>query len=129
MRLTKSYVKIYGPPVLKSIKALEKVAADMGKKTGMRHYSVLVPTPEISYSTSGSYESMLLGYANSLLTEVELPAEEKVKLLSRSGDTLGEYDFFFEWAESPTKQRVQELIAMIDDVLADCGCRYTVVTK
>lgn len=129
--MTKSYVKIYGPPVLKSLKALEKVAVEMGKKTGMRHYSVLVPTPEVASYGMGSrdYSSTVQGYADSLLTGVELPAEEKIKLISKSGDTLGEYDFFFEWVEHPTKPEVRELIEMVDAALADCGCRYTIVTK
>lgn len=129
--MARSYIKLYGPPLLSSLKSLEKVAAEFSKKTVMRYYNSLVPPmPSLSaqMSTRDYYDS-ILDYAQGVLREVELPAEDKIKLISRSGDSLGEYDFFFEWGKEPSKQEVQDLIQAIDEALADCGCRYTIVTK
>lgn len=127
--MAKSYIKIYGPPVLTSLRSLEKVAAEFSKKTTMRFFSSLVPSPPLGSGGSiTATDRSMLEYSG-VLAEVDLPAEEKTKLISRSGDTLGEYDFFFEWGREPTKLEVQELIAKIDETLADCGCRYTIVTK
>lgn len=128
--MTKSYIKIYGPPVLKSLKALVKVAADMSKKTAIHYHSVLEPTmPVYPASDFGRYGLRLIEPGVPSETDLEIPEEERLKLISRSGDTIGEYDFFFEWVEHPTKQQVQELIGMIDEALADCGCRYSITTR
>lgn len=134
--MAKSYVKIYGPPVLKSLKALEKVALEMSKKTTMRYFSALVPgiagIDEYGRTSGFMYTGgvdTLERYTTGLLTEAGLTPEEKIKLISRSGETLGEYDFFFEWGTDPSKAQVEELIGLVDDALADCGCRYTIVTK
>ena len=133
--MARSYIKIYGPPILKALKALEKVAFEMGKKTTMKFYSTLVPSPSLLdvYGTRipgqiGAGTGLQV-FANQILTEIDIPAEEKVKLVSNAGDMLGEYDFFFEWGTDPSKAQVQELIGLLDDALADCGCRYTIVTK
>jgi len=126
--LARSYVKVYGPPVLKAIRALEKLAVDFSKTTAIRHYSVLTPLFPITGSGE-TYSTDVSGGERMLLPEISLPVEEKVKLISRAGDTLGEHDFFFEWTGEPTKKEVQELIAKIDEALGDCGCRYTIVTR
>jgi hypothetical protein len=127
--LARSYIKIYGPPLLKAIRALEKIAVELSKTTTIRHYGILTPSPE-DYLIEGqrdvtSYESQSIR----LLPQVEMPVNEKVKLISRASDTLGDHDFFFEWGKEPTKQEVEDLIAKIDEALADCGCRYTITTK
>lgn len=130
--MARSYIKIYGPPILKSLRSLEKVAAEFSKKTTMRYYSALVPpTPLFGTLTRGSdlSQETILSYTQGVLTETQMSAEDKMKLISKSGDLLGDYDFFFEWGKEPTKQDVQELIAKIDETLADCGCRYSIVTK
>jgi len=123
--LARSYVKIYGPPILKAIRALEKVAVEFSKTATVRHFNILTPTPD--YEQVGQRAMELYGQA--LLPEIEIPVEEKVKLISKASDTLGDYDFFFEWGKEPTKQEVLELIEKIDEALSDCGCRYSIVTK
>jgi len=120
--LARSYVKIYGPPLVKAIRALEKVAVDYSKTTTVRHFDILTPTPPYIGEDQRYYRQ-------TILPEIEMAVDEKVKLISRSTDTLGDYDFFFEWGKEPTKQEVLDLIAKIDEALADCGCRYTIVTK
>jgi len=34
-----------------------------------------------------------------------MPVEEKVKLISGSSDTLGDYDFFFEWGKDQRSRK------------------------
>jgi hypothetical protein len=123
--LARSYVKIYGPPLVKAIRALEKVAVDFsGTTTPVREFNILTPTaPYIGDERDVRY------YQQAVLPEIDMPVSEKVKMISKSTDTLGDYDFFFEWGKEPTKQEVLDLIAKIDEALADCGCRYTIVTK
>lgn len=123
--MARSYVKIYGPPILKAIRALEKVAVEFSKTATVRHFNILTPTPD--YEQVGQRAMELYGQA--LLPEIEIPVEEKVKLISKASDTLGDYDFFFEWGKEPTKQEVLELIEKIDEALSGCGCRYSIVTK
>ena len=50
-------------------------------------------------------------------------------LISKSGESLGEYDFFFEWFTKPTVAQVEDLIEKIDEVLAPLGVKYTLTTK
>jgi len=122
--LARSYVKIYGPPLVRAIRALEKVAVDFSKTTVVREFNILTPTaPYVGEERDLRY------YQQAVLPEIDLPVTEKVKLISKSTDTLGDYDFFFEWGKEPTKQEVLDLIAKIDEALTDCGCRYTIVTK
>ena len=116
----KSYIKIYGPPILKALDELEKVAGEM---------------PEISF-----YYHYILGFirvGKSSLTPFEegpLGLGEKFKAksgtsVSKSGYTLGDYDFFFEWAKEPDGQQLRNLIEKIENVLTPLGCRYTITTK
>ncbi len=58
-----------------------------------------------------------------------VPIERKSKLISGSGHTLGEYDFFFEWAKDPTWEEIQDLVSKIDEALGPLGCNYTIDTK
>ena len=123
--MARSYIKVYGPPLLKAIRALEKVAVEFSKTTTVRHYNILTPTLPYYDVRPGDVRD----YTQTLLPEIEIPAEEKVKLISKASDTLGDYDFFFEWGKEPTKQEVLELIEKIDEALSDCGCKYTIITK
>ena len=51
------------------------------------------------------------------------------KLISKSGWTLGDFDFYFEWASQPTIKQLQKLISKIDEVMKTLGCKYTITTK
>ncbi len=116
----KSYIKIYGPPVLKALDELEKVAREM---------------PEISF-----YYHYILGFIPIARTRVAPEEEgpiglgekykEKSKIsVSKSGYTLGDYDFFFEWATEPDGEQLRNLIEKIENVLTPLGCKYTITTK
>jgi len=50
-------------------------------------------------------------------------------IISKSGESLGANDFFYEWFQKPSVAQVEELIAKIDETLAPTGARYTLTTK
>jgi len=50
-------------------------------------------------------------------------------IISKSGESLGEYDFFFEWFTEPSMAQLNELIDRIEKALAPLGCQYTITTK
>jgi hypothetical protein len=121
--MARSFVKIYGPPIMKGLRALEQIAVEMSKTTTMRFYSVYtVPTFISGYTTEEEF-------GHHILPEANIPVSEKVKLVSRASQAIGEYDFFFEWGAEPTLEQVNELIEKIDEALAECGCMYSIVTK
>ena len=115
-----SFIKIQGPPVLKSIKALEKIAVDMPEVCIMN--TVIVDsTPETWDPTQTS------DYFTSIPATIEVERCETI--ISKSGQELGEYDFFFEWFKEPTMDELNNLIEKIDEAIAPIGSRYTITTK
>ena len=47
----------------------------------------------------------------------ELGEERCRNIISKSGESLGEYDFYFEWFKTPTKEEINKLKKKIDDKL------------
>ncbi len=122
----KTYIKIYGPPFVKAIRALEKIAAESPEVLITSYYDALCPTPSTRYA--GDYTGELRQYLDTCLPDT-VPTERKSKLISGSGHTLGEYDFFFEWAKAPTWEEMQDILSKVDKALGPLGCKYTSVTK
>lgn len=118
----KSYIKIYGPPLLKALEALEKVADKMPEIQFHYHYIMsVIPVGKSTVAPSGKDEEMTgIG---------ERYVAKKKTLVSESGFTLGEYDYFFEWEKHPTMQQLRTLIGKIDGALTPLGCKYTMTTK
>jgi len=113
----KSYIKIYGPPVVKAIKELEKVAIDMPE--------VCIMTQEFAIGPPlGSGESLQNYFGPDVISE-----ERCNNIISESRESLGEYDFFFEWFKKPTRDELHMLIEKIDEALSDVGVRYSITTK
>jgi hypothetical protein len=50
-------------------------------------------------------------------------------IISKSGESLGEYDFYYEWFKKPTVAQIQELIEKIDEALTPTKVKYTITTK
>ncbi len=122
-----SYVKIYGPPLMKAIKALEKVAVDMPEVCIMDMNILAAVGAPVAGPGGPFFESSqeivdFFGYD-------EIPKERCDTIISKSGETLGEYDFYFEWFTEPNMTQVGDLIERIDAALMPIGVRYTLTTK
>ena len=117
----RSYIKIYGPPVLKAIKALEKIAVIMPTVCIMNPIVAMMPTEPGS--------NTLENYFSNLPSDYILDEERCDKIVSKSSEKLGEYDFFFEWFKNPTVNELNDLIQKIDNELSPLGCKYTITTR
>jgi len=126
-----SYIKVFGPPLLKAIRELEKIAIDMPEVCIMDHV--------ISTGISPSLAKDLGGYSvesNNLISDyffretgTSIPVERCQTIISKSGVSLGGYDFRFEWSEKPSLDQIEDLIKRIDVALAPLGVKYTITTK
>ncbi len=117
----KSYVKIFGPPLVKALRALEKIAAESPEVLIKRFYDIFISSLALDYTDESQ------DYISSI--PLEVPVGRRVRLISESGHTLGDYDFFFEWAKDPTWEELQELASKIDEAFGPLGCKYTIVTR
>ena len=116
----RSFIKIYGPPMLQALKALQKAAVDM---------------PEVKIMDTliagGMPDFREVGYTSEYFSSLpaSITMERSANIISESGELLGEYNFFFEWIKGPSMDQINDLIGKIDEVLAPLGCRYTITTK
>ena len=120
-----SFIKIYGPPLLKAIKALEKIAVDMPEVCIMD--SVISGVPD--YVNTFRDQDFATAYFSSPGMPIKVEVERCNTIISNSGGRLGEHDFFFEWFSEPTMNQVNDLIEKIDETLTPLGCKYTITTK
>jgi hypothetical protein len=111
--MVRSYIKIYGTPILKALSDLEQIAMEMREKMMVNYFSSII----------ASYQSTKFASA------VDLREQDDRQLVHYGAIALGDYDFFFEWESAPSTEQVTELIERLDAILADCGCRYTITTK
>jgi hypothetical protein len=117
----KTYVKVFGPPLVEALDQLQKIAADMPEMT---HYHILsdyagVPLFPYGDDESGQQRQLSAGGAE----------KSTHSLISKSGHTLGDHDFFFEWKDDPTWDEMRDLIGRIDKAFKALGCTYTLTTK
>lgn len=122
--MAKSYVRIFGPPLLKAIKALEGVAVDMSKAIEIKFSHKCVPYPTRLQSDKRDWDSYLKNLQNTYTD-----CYEPQKIISDASMTLGEYDFVFEWTEKPSMKKILGLIENIDGALGDLGVHYSLTTE
>lgn len=115
----RSYIKIYGPPMVKAIKALEKIAIDVPEVC-------IMDTFIESYMPFFDSRDRVIGYFSGL---GEIPVQRCDKIISRSGEMVGENDFYFEWFKEPSMAELNNLMEKIDEALAPLGCKYTITTR
>ena len=115
----KSYVRIYGPPLLKAIRALEKVAVNMPDVCIMNS---MIESSMPQFNT----QEGVVNYFNSV---GGVPEERCSTIISKSGIKMGDFDFVFEWYKDPKMEQVNMLIERIDEALAPLGVKYTIATK
>ena len=127
----KSYIKLYGPPILEAVQKLEEMAIDMPKVCIMS--SLIEPVLPGSAFGTEKHEGlgrMTPGGVYDYFSEYgEISLERCDKIVSKSGAKLGEYDFYFEWFREPTLDELKELIGTIDKELKPLQIRYSIVTK
>ncbi len=138
--MMKTYVRVFGPPLGDALDALQGIAAEIPK---VSHYHMLsgyegappypisqIPTVEIGTSLREPRIQPPPTPTPANLPSEGLPATKATHpAISKSGYTLGEYDFFFEWSETPSWQQMHDLIAKIDKAFTKLGCKYTLTTK
>ena len=124
----KSYIKIYGPPISKALSALRKVAVDTPEVCVMD-----TSIESVAYDVGGSY----IGSSPDALVDVmtlfggpsEISEERCDSIISKSGESVGQYDFYFEWFQNPSVAQLEDLISKIDKALTPVGVKYTITTK
>ena len=122
--MTKTYVRIYGPPLMKAIKVLEGVAVEMSKAWEVKFSHKCVPYPTRMQSNRRDWDSYLKN-----LSKTYTDCYEPEKIISDASMTLGEHDFVFEWTSKPSMKKLQDLIEKIDEALAGLGVHYTLTTE
>lgn len=122
--MAKTYVRIFGPPLLKAIKALEGVAVDMSKAIEVKFSHKCVPYPTRLQSDKRDWNTYLKNLQNTYKD-----CYEPQKIISDASMTLGEYDFMFEWTEKPSMKKILGLIENIDGALGDLGVHYSLTTE
>lgn len=124
-----SFVKIYGPPLMKALRALEKVAVDMPEVCIMN--TNIQAALDMPAAPSHGAEAALLDSIQWVTTYFGggVPEERCGSIISKSGHSLGRYDFYFEWFTKPSMAQVEDLIGRIDEALTPLGVRYTLTTK
>jgi len=134
-----SFIKIYGPPILKAIRALEKIAVQIPEvcimDTIISHQVPQYVGRKRSQEPSKTSGDFLIANAPEfakryfISSGIEIHTERCHNIISKSGVSLGEYDFFFEWFEEPDQEKMSELIIKIDQALAPLGCLYSITTE
>lgn len=122
--MAKSYVRIYGPPLLKAIRVLEGVAVEMSNKTEIKFSHKCVPYPTRMQSDRNDWNAYLKN-----MQKTYKDCYEPEKILSDASMTLGDYDFVFEWTSKPSIVQVEDLIAKVDAALSNVGVLYTLTTE
>jgi len=59
----------------------------------------------------------------------EVPRKRCGTIISKSGEELGDYDFYFEWFKKPSMDELNNFIEKIDEALQPLGVNYTLTTK
>ena len=122
--MVKSYIRIYGPPLLKAIKVLEGVAVDMSNKTEVKFSHKCVPYPTRLQSDKNDWNAYLKN-----MQKTYTDCYEPEKIISDASMTLGDYDFVFDWTSKPSIVKIEDLIAAVDTALAEVGVLYTMTTE
>ena len=111
---------------------LEKLAVDMPEVCVMDHFIQRDLSPKVARDIGGSAVKTFNAPVSGFFMErtgVVVSVERCQSIISKHGQKLGEYDFFFEWRKDPDASRLNDLIGRIDNALKPLGCLYTITTK
>jgi len=115
---------LYGPPLMKALKALEGVAVEMSKTREVKFSHKCIPYPTRTQTDSRDWDTYLKNLKNTYVD-----CYEPQKIISDAKQLMGEEDFMFEWTEKPSMKQVEDLIGRIDEALAGMGALYTLKTE
>ena len=135
----RSYIKLIGPPVLKGIRALEKIAVEMPEVCIMHQTFVEGLSPRLARDVGLEPQrrasmditpvNSVTGVMNYFSSQGVTVSQERCEsIISKSSQALGEYDFFFEWFEKPSLGQLSDLIKKIDLALGKVGCFYRITS-
>lgn len=124
-----TYVKLHGPGIEKGIEALRKIAFEMPQVCIMDTFIDLDwPDTSGSPGTIGSSGGGVGNFA-SYYFEGKVPKERCDTIISKSGEKLGDYDFYFEWTKKPTGKEYSYFLSKIDEALTPLNIKYTLTSK
>ena len=83
-----------------------------------------------NYTERQESTPLIWGGAYDYFSEIGYITVERCSIIiSKSGEKLGEYAYFFEWFKKPSVGQVEQLIELIDEALEPIGVKYTITTK
>lgn len=100
----RSYIKIYGPPIMRAIKSLEKIAVNMPEVCIM---DSMIARAEAQLEAQ-DFTPWIRDYFT--LLPAKITVERCGNIISKSGKMLGDHDFFFEWFTDPSFEQLNSLI-------------------
>jgi hypothetical protein len=125
------YIKIFGPPILKAIRELEKMAIDMPEVCIM-DFVISTEIPSSLVEDLGGYSDKSHNIVSDYFfrgTSSRVPIERCQTIISKSGLNLEGFDFCFEWPGKPSVKQIEDLVERIDVALEPLGVMYTITTK
>ena len=114
----KALIRIYGPPYVEAVAALEKIAID-NPRTCLMNQVLLHADP---------YTQAVDWVYNYFKGRGKVSYERCGSILAKAEDLEG-YDFVFVWMLEPTKEYIEDLIKRIDESFKPLGAMYTITVK
>ena len=119
--IMRTWVKIITGDDEKAINALRQIAVD-NPQVCMYDKILEYDIPDFSIITG----QWTMDYFSQLES---LTLENCEDLISKSGTSTGEYDFYYEWMEEPDKQQLDALREKIDQALNELDVDYEITNK
>jgi hypothetical protein len=117
----KTWVKITEGNEEKAIKALEELAVSKDKVCIMTKY-LEYDIPDVQQITA----PWVKDYYHHLES---LSLERCTDFISKSGEATGEFDFYFEWLEEPSKEHLNEFVNDIKATLRPLNVKFQIENK
>ena len=114
----KALIRIYAPPYLEAIEALEKIAVESP------HICLMNPL----LLQSDPYTRAVDWVFNYFKGRGNVEYERCGHILAPAEELEG-HDFVFLWMVEPTREYINETIRKVDDALKPLGARYTITLK
>jgi uncharacterized protein YegP (UPF0339 family) len=113
----RTFIKLFGPPIAKAIRELEKIAINTPQVCVMDTFI------QTGIDNLQTYDDVYNYFAP--LGSIE--KERCSNMISNSGQKLGDFDFYFQWFEIPDLDQIHTLVEIIDETLKPLGIMYNVV--